>query len=389
MTADKQDSDQVGQLVRARTAALQRLPSSLAQRGLEQLSRLLIDPEVAHWTSEIRNGKSWEARSTAWQKLRQMGPQRIGWESALRDLIYTSDGWGRIFAAESLAFHSKCQEDAVPVLIATIEAGMKHGSYDWVRVACGSIGKYKELNPSVKGAAIGALMAALECEDYNVSGYAAESLSTFGADAKGAIPKMVSLARSKENWLRDIYWSILQRFQPSIEDPVDALIWATTSSDAKVRGEAVCEIAKFEKDADKAIPRLLSLATDQSADVRRFLGFAFGHIQRNEDKVRATVDRLFHDQDLSVCTAAAYASLRLGINLDDSHGFLCMALHEKDSFVRYLSSWALGKVGQYKREKSISKLRGALLAEEDAQVRHNIENSLRRLGHANQGIDTN
>ncbi len=379
MTTDKQVSDQIGQLVRARTASLQRSPSSFARRGLEQLSLLLIDPEVAHWISEVRNGKSWEARSAAWLKLRQMGPQCIGWEPALRDLIYTSDGWGRIFAAESLAFHSKCQEDTVPVLIAVIEAGMKLATYDWARVACGTIGKYKELNPSVKEAAIGALMSALECEDYNVSGYAAESLSTFGADAMGAIPKIVSLARSKENWLRDIYWAILQKFHSSIEDAVGALIWATTSSDTKVRGEAVCEIAKFGQDAEKAIPRLLLLATDQSPDVRRFLGFALGHIQSNEDKVRAALDRLFHDHNLSVRIAAAYASLRLGINQGDSHSFLCRALHEKDCFVRYLSSWALGEVGQYSREKSISELQGTLLAEEDAQVRQNIENSLNRL----------
>lgn len=198
MSNENQHTDNIGQLIKAKTSSLQRPYSSLAQRGLQELIRLRADPEVGRLVSVVRDSSSWDARCAAWQQLRKMGPERKGWGDAMKDLIYSSDGWGRIFAAESLACHSSSPDDAIPVLVATLSVSIENHSYDWARVACGAIGKYRNLKPSLKEIAIPALMLALECQDYNVSGYAAETLSSFGKDAVGAIPKIVAVANSKE-----------------------------------------------------------------------------------------------------------------------------------------------------------------------------------------------
>jgi len=295
----------IGQIVKAKTNLTLSPSSSLAHRDLQELISLRTDPEVSKPVSLVRYGNSWETRCEAWQKLRNIGPERNGWADALKELIYSSDGWGRIFAAESLSCYSSSAEDAIPVLVATIEASIENHSFDWARVACGAIEKYQNLKPSLMEMTISALLLALDCQDYNVSGYAIRALSRFGKDALAAIPRIIAVASSMEDEIKDIFWSFLRNFHPSIQDPVDALILATTSSDPKVRGEAVCEIVKFRDASYKAIPQLLMLAADESSDVRRFLGFTLGKLGKRDSRVINVVRVLFHDNEASVRLAAS------------------------------------------------------------------------------------
>ncbi|NIO36823.1 hypothetical protein GTO27_03870, partial [Candidatus Bathyarchaeota archaeon] len=136
------DIDKIGQVVKAKTMSLQRASSALALRGLAEIAKLDTDPLVSRLIGIIRESESWQERSDAWEKIRKLGPQHGGWERSLKNLIYSSDGWGRIFASESLSWHRCAPEDATPVLIATLEAALENNRNDWARVGCGAIGKY-------------------------------------------------------------------------------------------------------------------------------------------------------------------------------------------------------------------------------------------------------
>ena len=381
---EERKAEHIGQLVKARTLSLQRTTSALAQRGLEEIARLETDPEVLRLVRILRGSGSWKERSDAWERIRKLGPGVKGWMDALKELIYAQDGWSRIFAAESLAINGCCSEDAVPVLVAMLQCSLEEGNNFWARVACGAIGKYKSLSSSLVEQATPVLLSALDSKDYNVIGYAAQTLSGFGSYAVRAIPKIVALANAQEAWLKETLCSSLKRFHPSIGDPIDALLFAITSHDSEVRGEAVCEIAKLGTEAEKAIPHLLLLANDQSSDVRRFLGFSIGKIGIRNDSINSVLRDLRQDEDHSVRLAGAYAALKLqGSEYQSSLSIIIEALNVPDQFVRFLAAWALGEVGAVDAQSCLSVLRRALPSEEKEDVRKNIEQSIKNLSNAN------
>jgi hypothetical protein len=119
--------------------------TSLLARGVELVDALNTNRLVAKLVADMKDTSDWDKRSAAWTEMRKLGPSVLGWESSLRQLIYQSDIWCRIFAAESLATHASSAGDAVPVLAALLESGLKLGS-NWARIACGAIGKYHYLS---------------------------------------------------------------------------------------------------------------------------------------------------------------------------------------------------------------------------------------------------
>lgn len=123
------NKDHIGAIVKARTLALQKTSSNLARRAIQDIDRLTTDPHVSELIRQMGSSSEWEEREHAWIELRKMGPTYRGWAESLRNMIYTGDGWSRIFSAETLSRFSCHPEDAVPVLTATIEACLDRKDY--------------------------------------------------------------------------------------------------------------------------------------------------------------------------------------------------------------------------------------------------------------------
>ena len=120
--------------------------SNLARRAIQDMGRLTTDPHVSELISTMVSSSDWKDRELAWIELRKMGPTYRGWVESLRKLIYTGDGWSRIFSAEALSCFSCNLEDAVPVLTATIEACLDQKDYGWGRLACAALGNFKVID---------------------------------------------------------------------------------------------------------------------------------------------------------------------------------------------------------------------------------------------------
>jgi len=138
-------------------------------------------------------------------------------------------------------------------------------------------------------------------------------------------------------------------------------------------------MAKFGQEARKAIPRLLLLVDDQTADVRRFLAFSLGRIGLLDERIDDALEKLNEDPDLSVRVAAACASLQLGVRCETSFELLLSGINQADSFVRFLAASSLGDVGMVDRERTVQLLELAAETENSGEVMKVIEQSLHRL----------
>jgi hypothetical protein len=383
---DNNNKEHIGAIVKARTLALQKTSSNLARRAIQDIDRLTTDPHVSELIRQMGSPSEWQEREHAWIELRRMGPTYRGWAESLRNIIFTGDGWSRIFSAEALSRFSCNPEDAVPVLVTLLECCLDESivvdsqtNNHWARLACGAIGKYQGLTAPLKEITMPALLAALESSDYNVSGYAAETLSQFGNDALCAIPKIIALAKTKDDWLKNIFWTILRKFHSSIEEPIDALLLAASSLYPKVRGEAVCEIAKFGSEGFKAIPQLLTLHNDESQDVRRFLAITLGKLGQRTSEIVSVLNTLTHDSADSVKVGAFYSLVCLGEKQQSNLHRVLGFLSHNDPFVRHLSAWAVGEIGAIDRDNTISCLTHALRQEDNPRNKDLMAESIEKI----------
>ena len=101
--------------VNRQIAITEKLLTDLRKRSEENL-RSLVD--------ELCNATVWEDKNRAWSILRKMGPKVTGWTELLQNAIYSGDGWARIMAAESLAWHEYLPNDTIPVFVTVIETGI-------------------------------------------------------------------------------------------------------------------------------------------------------------------------------------------------------------------------------------------------------------------------
>jgi HEAT repeat protein len=374
------DEDDIGAMVESRTLVLWYGRSELANRSLDEIGRLEADPEMLRLIEVLKNSESWSKRIRAWEKIREMGPSIRGWTQALRDLIFHADGWARIFAAESLACHSCCEAEAVPVLLVTLESTLEMRFYDWSRMACGAIGRYSTLPRPLTDQAVPALLNALDASDANVQGYAAQALGNWGERSRPALVKLADLHDATEDPLRSHYHQILRRIDPSIENSHEARISALNDEDEKVRAGAIASLGRTGPQAASAIPQLLPLSRDESPEVRRNLALALGDLQKNEKSVLHELNSLTADDHPAVQLAAAYACIRLNVDAKHNLARLRRALTAEAEPTRLLAAWALGEVGDRSFWRSRSALKKALRTEDKDKVGATIRQALSKLG---------
>jgi tetratricopeptide (TPR) repeat protein len=212
------DREKNNQLVKAKTSSLQKRGSNIVSRGLSDLALLGVDSNVLNYVNKIKYSEDWDERQSAWLELRKMGPTYKGWVTSLVNLIYYSDGWGRIFAAESLSLFKEATNDAIPVLDALLEVSLSKEDTLWARVAAASLGKYDANSSEEIIHAIPTLIKALECSDYNVRGYAAKALANWGQLSNSAIVKLAELANIEDDPIFNLYLEALKQIIPSIKE---------------------------------------------------------------------------------------------------------------------------------------------------------------------------
>jgi len=386
---ESNNKEQIGAIVRARTIVIQKATSNLVQRAVQDIERLSAEPRVSELIEQMTISSDWKNRENAWIELRKMGPTYRGWAESLRSVIYTGDGWDRIFSAEALSRFSCNPEDAVPVLTATIEACLDREDYGWGWLACGALGNFKVLDSKLVEHVLPVLIRVIEETPYNnadvstdkrnMRGYSILALGNYGNLAKPALLKLAPLLEHRDDPLWQAYFDTAQKIDPRAKSQLAALIVSLSSRDAPTRGEAACSIAKLGSAGISAIPELLALANDDSCDVRRFLAIALAKLGQTTPEIIKVLNALTQDADDSVQVGAFYSLVCLRENQQDNLQELLEFLSHDDSFVRFLSTWAVGEVGCIDREKAISWLTRAFTLEEDTRMKDLMEESIEKV----------
>jgi len=386
---DNNNKENIGAIVKARTLALQQATSNLVQRAIQDIERLTTDPQVSDLIRQMSSSSAWKDREKAWIELRKMGPTYRGWVESLRHMIYTGDGWSRIFSAEALSRFSCNPEDAVPVLTATIEVCLDRKDYGWGWLACGALANFKLLDSTLVEQVLPVLIRVIEETAYdnanvstdklNMRGYSILALGNYGNLAKPALVKLAPLLEHRDDPLWQTYFDTAQKIDPRAKSQVDALIVSLSSRDAHTRGEAVCSIAKLGTASISAIPALLSLVNDESFDVRRFLAIALGKLGRRTLKIVNALNTMTHDPDDSVKVGALYSLVCLGGNQRTNLHRVLGFLSHNDPFIRHLSAWAVGEIGAIDKDNTISCLMRAFRSEDHPHNKDLMAQSIEKM----------
>lgn len=372
--------DKIGRMVKARTAHLPPADSELVERGLSDVVRLDADPELLRQVEILRDSSDWTERIGAWESVREMGPSVSGWEWALRELIQQGDGWGQIFAAESLAWHTCCEYEAVPVLQAALATTLELNSYDWSRLACGAIGRYENLARPLIIRSRPTVLAALDAEDANVQGYAAKALGNWGRESRQALVKLADLHDRAEEPLRSHFLEMMQKIDPTITSSQNARVRALDDQDAAVRATAVTAMVRDGSRDEYFLPHLLSLFRDENPEVRRNLALGLGEMRAGSEESRMRLKQLATDNDPTVRLAAAYALVRLTVDPDENLKLLRDALQSDVAQLRLLAAWTIGEVGDYSPWRCKKALAGARRKEGREEIREMMTLALQKLG---------
>ncbi|MGB2864709.1 MAG: HEAT repeat domain-containing protein [Sedimentisphaerales bacterium] len=377
---DNNDKEHIGAIVKARTLALQKTSSNLARRAIQDIDRLTTDPHVSKLIRRMSSSSDLKEREYAWIELRKMGPTYRGWAESLRNMIYTDDGWSRIFSAEALSRFSCNPEDALPVLAATLDATIETQSNDWATVASGAIWQYREYAQNFDAYLIDVLISALNSSEEDVKGYSAATLGHVGGGAQKALLSLASLFETtKHAKLKATCLHAMQQIDPSVTNTFESYIAALRIPDTNIRGQAVCEIAKLGSGGITAIPELLLLSNDESFDVRRFLAIALGKLGQRTAEIVSVLNTLTHDPDDSVKVGAFYSLVRLGENQQGNLNSVLGFLSHNNPFVRHLSVWAVGEIGSIDMDNTISCLTHAIRQEDHPRNRDLMAESIEKL----------
>ncbi len=374
------DIEKLGQMVTTRSRQLrQSPPTGLVSRGLGDLERMATDPELKRLIDELQHPANWNRQIDAWQQIRRLAPEATGWVSSLKQVLHAAGGWASILAAEALAWHGRAERETFPVLISTLESSLTLGLFEWARVACGAMGKYRNLPEQISVPALPALLKALDASDPDVRGYAAITLGHLGPLARPALVQLARLADQAEPPLKACYLEALQKIEPRARNGREALLAALEATDPALRCRALDALAEGEYAPAEEASQLLRLVDDPNRNVRKHLALTLGELQLDDPGALAKLQRLRKDDDPAVALAACYALTRLGIDPGRHLKQLRQNLQSPDPEARHLSAWALGHTGGHQRWRSQRALKGALTREKNDQVRASLEKAIANL----------
>lgn len=380
------DIDKIGALVRQRTLSLKQGKSPLISRAISDIRQLETDPEVIRLIDIISTSTDWNDRIYAWENIRAMGPATRGWTRALEHLIHSGDGWSAIFAAESLAAYRCLENQAVPVLLSTLESALDLETNDWAKMACGAIGNYKTLSLKMIRSCVPVLTRALESGHPDVRAYAARTLGNWGQMSSPALAILSIRAAEQPPPGAALYLEVLKGIDPSIRNPIDGLRTALCHTDPSIRANSVNTVSAAKKLAAGLLPELTALSGDPHEEVRRAVALCLGELQPAGADAISRLARLTRDTDPSVMLAAAYSLIKSGVDIHEHLELISRHLESENSGLRFFSSWALGNLKGICRKKQISDLKRALRRETNPKVRETIRLSIDRLKPKRSGI---
>jgi len=373
------DLEKFGNLVKAKVFNLQHVDRSLTRRVFDDIHKLETDPEVHRLVDIMKNPSDWNARIHAWESLRNLGPQIMGWTESLKQLIYSKDGWSQIFSAELLTGVPCCENDAVPVLVSTLETALDSKKHEWARMACGAIGNYKNLSGDLLRLALPVLIRALDSGDINVRSYAAKTIGCWGPRSIPAVARLSILAANTVDPLAESFLNTLRTIEPSIQTPTDGIRVALHQNSPSLRTETIDMISRKPHLISLLIMELLCMSNDPDPRVRRALAMCLSLVQNPDTKIFSHLDHLSRDWDPTVSLAASYACIRL--DHDAAHHLDNLTNHLKNDqpMIRIFSAWALGNLKHKCGRQQIYHLKAALAKERHPVTREKMSRALERL----------
>ncbi|RNC70989.1 MAG: HEAT repeat domain-containing protein [Desulfuromonadales bacterium] len=371
--------DKVGELVAARVSALRDTQAILVRRAINDLARLEVDPWLLKLVETLKGSSDWNERIRAWEELHDVSPATPGWDNALRGVLHTGDGWGKILAAEIFAWNRLRAEEAVPVLTVTIQATIELGHLEWARVACGALGRYGVLPLPLVTLALPALLDALDAGDSDVILYAAETLGSWGGRARRALVGLVGAIDRSEGQVSEHLLASLKKIEPSAGTGTEALLVALDEADPVFRADAARALFLRRELPCETAERIAACARDNDPRVRKFIALALGNYRSCSHNILRNLERLSEDDDAAVRLAASHASVRLDVGLARHLKILEKSLAEDDRDLRVFGAWSLGDVGWADCRRSTLALRHALASERDENVRAVLRKALENL----------
>lgn len=179
---------------------------------------------------------------------------------------------------------------------------------------------------------------------------AAAQLATCGPNV---VPEVVPLLREQRPEVRLIGTSILRYLGPRAAAAVRVLMKALEDSDALVRAEAVCALARIGHGAAEAVPALVLLLDDPNENVRTCAAVAIGSINPAKAHRREAIDALEkrrQDPTQTVQVAATLSLQALGETDDRTVPLLVGGLRDHNAIIALLCTETLGLLGEPAKE---------------------------------------
>jgi HEAT repeat protein len=208
---------------------------------------------------------------------------------------------------------------------------------------------------------------------------AAARLATCGPSV---VPEVVPLLREQHHEVRVIGASILRYMGPRAAAAVSVLMKTLEDSDAMVRAEAVCALARISHGATEAVPALTLLLDDSDENVRICAAIAIGAINPAKSPRREAIDALEKRRQDPVHTVQVAATLSLqalGETDDRTVPVLVEGLRDHNAIIALLCTETLGLIGDPAKE-AVPPLVEALGAQHPV-ILIKVSHALYRLGY--------
>jgi HEAT repeat protein len=312
--------------------AAEKARDQLGQPGPGDLPRLLED--LRHPRAEFRRAA---AQVLTW--IVDPGSRQTALEPLEKALADDNEGV-RVFAAQSVYLITRQADKVLPVLRSLLRQSPDPDVRHWAAYTLAQLGA--DARPAVPD-----LVTALEDQVLNVRLWAA--LAHWGLEEKPApvLPVFQAVLRSKNPQERSTAARALAKLGPHAAPAVPALLVLLDDPDTTLRALAAQALAAIGPKADQAVPRLCAMARGGSYELRAHALYALAGIGPGAVQAVPTLVELLTERDPRLRGRAAEALARIGKPAHDAVPELEKALAVNgDPLLRVLLAKALWSIDE-------------------------------------------
>jgi HEAT repeat protein len=177
-------------------------------------------------------------------------------------------------------------------------------------------------------------------KDENASYGALMALERLGPQARDAVPSLIALLKSHQEYVVDQAERVLGKIGPAAKEAVPALI-----EEMKHRKNMFIIHALGEIGSPEAVPTLTELLKDPDPSLRQSTAFALGQIGPGSKEAIPSLLEALKDKNDEVRTGAIMALKQIKVDAKTAMPFLLETLKDKNIFVRGFAITWMGTLG--------------------------------------------